>query len=160
MINQTLRKRAIVMWAVVSLPILWLFAVITSPAFGIFQIVSFALLLVSAAAAFHVLTEILWRRGVGYSQSPFWQRLDKSLRRAVGGYVFCLVAAVLYAIFQNPFVAIIAFVLAIFGVWWIMGGLLHVMEQMYEDELRMRRNARLARRENASDTAGQDNAQA
>ncbi|WP_438764566.1 hypothetical protein [Kushneria sp. TE3] len=158
--NQTLRKRAIVMWAVVSLPILWLFAVITSPAFGVFQIVSFALLLISAAIAFHVLTDILWRRGVGYSQNGFWQQLDRSLRRAVGGYAFCLAAAALYAIFQNAFVAAIAFLLAIFGVWWILGGMLHVMEQMYEDELHTRREASLARREATEDTGEQDNAQA
>ncbi len=158
--NQALRKRAIVMWAVVSLPILWLFAVITSPALGIFQVVSFALLLVSAAAAFHVLTEILWRRGVGSSQNMFWRRLDASLRRAVGGYAFCLAAAALYAIFGGPFMATIAFVLAVFGVWWILGGMLHVMEQMYEDELRARRDASIARREHTADAAEQDNAQA
>ncbi|SPJ33114.1 hypothetical protein [Kushneria phyllosphaerae] len=158
--NQALRKRAIVMWAVVSLPILWLFAVITSPAFGIFQIVSFALLLVSAAITFHVMTDILWRRGMGYSQNTFWQRLDKSLRRAVGGYAFCLAAAALYALFQNPVVAAVAFLLAIFGVWWILGGLLHVMEQMYEDELRLRRDAGTAHREHADDGAEQDSAQA
>ncbi|ART62587.1 hypothetical protein [Kushneria marisflavi] len=158
--NQALRKRAIVMWAVVSLPILWLFAVITSPAFGIFQIVSFALLLVSAAATFHVLTDILWRRGVGYSQNGFWLSLDKSLRRAVGGYVFCAAAAALYAIFHNPFMAAVAFLLAIFGVWWILGGLLQVIEQMYEEELRSRRDASVARRESADDASQQDNAQA
>ena len=158
--NQALRKRAIVMWAVVSLPILWLFAVITSPAFGIFQIVSFALLLVSAAVAFHVLTDIVWRRGVGYSQNGFWQQLDKSLRRAVGGYAFCVVAAVLYAIFQNPFMAAVAFLLAIFGVWWILSGLMNVMEQMYEDELRHRREASVARSEHTENAAEQDNAQA
>ncbi|WP_299260350.1 hypothetical protein [uncultured Kushneria sp.] len=158
--NQALRKRAIVMWAVVSLPILWLFAVITSPAFGIFQIVSFALLLVSAAVTFHVLTDMLWRRGVGYSQNMFWQRLDKSLRRAVGGYAFCLAAAALYALFQNPFMAAVAFLLAIFGVWWILSGLMNVMEQMYEDELRIRRDASIARREHTEETPDQDNAQA
>lgn len=158
--NQALRKRAIVMWAVVSLPILWLFAVITSPAFGIFQIVSFALLLVSAAVTFHVLTDILWRRGVGYSQNTFWQRLDKSLRRAVGGYAFCLAAAALYALFQNPFMAAVAFLLAIFGVWWILSGLMNVMEQMYEDELRHRRETSVARSEHTENAAEQDNAQA
>ncbi|MFC0337983.1 hypothetical protein SAMN05421848_2648 [Kushneria avicenniae] len=158
--NQALRKRAIVMWAVVSLPILWLFAVITSPAFGIFQIVSFALLLISAAITFHVLTDILWRRGVGYTQNTFWQRLDKSLRRAVGGYAFCLVAAALYAIFQNAFMAAVAFLLAIFGVWWILGGLLQVMEQMYEDELRSRQKGGTAHRESHEDGVEQDNSQA
>ncbi|WP_456269326.1 hypothetical protein M1D97_03265 [Kushneria sp. AK178] len=158
--NQTLRKRAIVMWAVVSLPILWLFAVITSPAFGIFQVVSFALLLVSAAITFHILTDIVWRRGVGYSQNDFWQQLDRSLRRAVGGYAFCLAAAALYALFQNAFVAAIAFLLAIFGVWWILGGMLHVMEQMYEEALSARRDAGTARRERVEETGEQDNSQA
>lgn len=145
--NQTLRKRSMVMWVLVSLPILWLFAVITSPDFGIFQVVSFALLLIAGAVTFHVLTEMLWHRGVGNSQNSFWQPLYKSLSRALGGYAVCLLAAVLYGIFQGPITAVVAFVVAIFGVWWVLSGMLNVLEQMYEGHFNRHQQATPAERD-------------
>lgn len=130
--NRTLRKRSIVMWAVVSLPILWLLAIITSPGLGIIQLASFVLLLTAGSAAFLVLAEMLWQRGIGASEGVFWQALYRSLKKAVSGYVIVLLAALLYAIFSNLVIGGLTLVLASFGVWWVLMGVTQSLELVYE----------------------------
>lgn len=134
--NRTLRNRSIIMWAVVALPILWLLAIITSPGLGIIQLASFALLLVAGAAAFLVLSEMLWLRGIGASEGVFWQRLYRALKKAVIGYGLVVLAALIYAMFSNIVMGGVTLVLASFGVWWILSGVTQALELVYEERFK------------------------